>query len=134
MLKDFVDKIALVHIEQRKVLVALNKGNEVWYLPGGHREPGETDHETLIREAKEELSIDIIPDTIQYLGTYEAQAHGYPAGKAARITCYTASFTGKVQASSEIAEIAFLSFSQRDRTSDPTQMLFDDLKHMDLIA
>ena len=76
-----VDKIALVHIQDRRVLVALNKGSDAWYLPGGHREPGETDVETLVWKVKEELSVDIIPDTIAYLNTYEAQVHGRPNGE-----------------------------------------------------
>ena len=133
MAKDFVDKIAFVHIKERKVLVALNRGSDAWYLPGGHREPGETDAETLIREVREELSVEIIADTTAYLNTFEAQAHGAPAGKIARITCYTASYEGELQASSEIAEIGFLSYDQRDQTSAPTQMLFDDLESRELI-
>ena len=67
MVKTLFDKIAFVHVKERRVLVALNEGSDVWYLPGGHREPGETDTETLVREVKEELSVDIIPDTIAYL-------------------------------------------------------------------
>ena len=133
MAKDFVDKIALVHIQERKVLVALNKGSDVWYLPGGHREPGETDAETLIREAREELSVDIIPDTIVYVNTYKTQAHGRPEGEIGRFTYYTTSYKGELAASSEIAEIRFFSYDQRERTSAPTQMLFDDLKGKDLI-
>jgi 8-oxo-dGTP pyrophosphatase MutT (NUDIX family) len=133
MAEDFVDKIAFLHIKERKVLVALSKGSDVWYLPGGHREPGETDAETLIREVKEELAVDIIPDTAAYFDTYEAQAHGKPEGKMARITCYTALYRGELEASSEIAAIAFLSYDQREQTSAPTQLLFDDLKSRDLV-
>ena len=48
MHQNFVDKIALVHIRDGKVLVALNEGNDTWFLPGGHREPGETDEQTLV--------------------------------------------------------------------------------------
>ena len=133
MPEDFVDKTALVHIKERKVLVALNKGSDAWYLPGGHREPGETDAETLIREAREELSVDIVPDTIVYVNTYEAQAHGRPEGEIGRFTYYTASYEGELEAGSEIAEIRFLSYDQRDQTSAPTRMLFDELKSRGLI-
>ena len=129
MKKDFVDKIAFVHIRNKKVLVALNRGNDTWYLPGGHRESGETDKETLIREVKEELSVDIVPESIEYFDTFEAQAHGAPEGDMARVTCYAASFKGEVKPSSEIAEIDFFSYSQKDQTSAPTQMLLDDLKN-----
>ena len=133
MAEDFIDKIAFVHVREKRVLVALNKGSDAWYLPGGHREPGETDVETLVREVKEELSADIIPVTIEHFGTYEAQAHGWPEGKIIRVTCYTACFEGKLEASSEIAQIGFLVHGQKDQTSPPTQMLFDDLESRDLI-
>ena len=56
-----------------------------------------------MREVKEELSADIIPDTIEHFGTYEAQSHGWPEGKIIRITCYTACYEGEFEASSGIA-------------------------------
>ena len=133
MNRDYSDKIALVQIENRKVLLALNKGSDKWYLPGGSREPGETDEETLIREIKEELNVDIIPETLNYHYVLEAQAHGAPEGQMAKVKCYTASFNGELKASSEIAKIAFFSYSQRDLTSAPTQLLLNDLKDKGVI-
>jgi len=59
-------KVAFVHVKDRKVLVALNRGNDTWFLPGGQREAGETEEQTLIREVKEELAVDIVPDSIEY--------------------------------------------------------------------
>ena len=133
MAKDFVDKIAFVHVKDRRVLVALSKGSDTWYLPGGHREPGEADAETLVREVKEELSVEIVPDTIHFFGTYLAQAHGWPEGKMVRVTCYTACYEGELEASSEIAQIGYFFHRQKDQISAPTKMLFDDLKSRDLI-
>jgi 8-oxo-dGTP diphosphatase len=133
MVKTLFDKIAFVHVKDRRVLVALNKGSDLWYMPGGHREPGETDAETLAREVKEELSVDILPDTIAHVNTYVAQAHGRPEGEMGKFAYYTASYEGELEASSEIAEIRFLSYDQRNQTSAPTRMLFDYLKSRNLI-
>jgi len=47
------------------LLLKANYGNESWGLPGGALEPGETIHEALFRECKEELDCDI---DVKYLG------------------------------------------------------------------
>jgi ADP-ribose pyrophosphatase YjhB (NUDIX family) len=127
-------KVAFVHIKDRKVLVALNEGNDTWFLPGGHREAGETEEQTLIREVKEELDVDILLDSIKYFDTFEAQAHGAPEGELVTVACYSASFEGELTASSEISEIDFFSYGMKDRTSAPTQLVLDDLKRQGRIA
>lgn len=50
------------------LLLKANYGNFAWGLPGGALEPGETIHEALLRECKEELGLEV---NIQYLsGVY----------------------------------------------------------------
>lgn len=44
-----------------------------WEFPGGKQEPGETPEETAIREAKEELSLDLVAK--RRIGTF---SHTYP--------------------------------------------------------
>lgn len=75
-----IDKIALIYLKDGKILSTLSKGKDTYYIPGGKREGKEKDEETLIRECKEELTIDIIKNTIKYYGTFEAQAHGKQKG------------------------------------------------------
>ena len=62
---DLIDKIAWIYLKDRKILSTRSKGKDVWYLPGGKREPGESDRETLIREIIEELSVSLLPYTLQ---------------------------------------------------------------------
>lgn len=54
-----IDKIAFIYLQNGKILSTLSKGKNRYYIPGGKREETESDQETLIRECKEELSIDI---------------------------------------------------------------------------
>lgn len=54
-----IDKVAWILVEDGRVLSTRSRGKDVWYLPGGKREPGESDLETLRREIGEELSVDV---------------------------------------------------------------------------
>jgi 8-oxo-dGTP diphosphatase len=133
MTQTFIDKLAYIYIKERKILVTLSKGKDKWYIPGGKREGNESDEEALIREVKEELSVDLIPKTIKYYGTFEAQAHGKPEGTIVRMTCYIADFSGKLQPSSEIEKINFFNFTQKELTSLVDHLIFDHLKSKNLI-
>ncbi|MBI1863057.1 NUDIX domain-containing protein [Candidatus Microgenomates bacterium] len=103
--KPLIDKIAWIYIKDRNVLATRSRGKDAWYLPGGKREACETDYETLIREIREELGVDISQETIKYLGTFQAQAHGKPEGVFVQMTCYTAEYVGTLVPSQEIEEM-----------------------------
>ena len=133
MQKDFIDKLAFIEIKNKKVLVTLSRGKDKWYISGGKREVGETDQQALMREVKEELSVDLNPKTIKYYGTFKAQAHGKPMGTMVRMTCYTASYKGKVEVNNEIEKYDFFSYSQKELTSAVDHLIFDDLKKRNLI-
>ncbi|MBE1500855.1 8-oxo-dGTP pyrophosphatase MutT (NUDIX family) [Amycolatopsis lexingtonensis] len=121
-----IDKIAWLHPVGGRILSTRSRGKDVYYLPGGKREPGESDAETLIREIHEELDVAITPSTIAPAGVFEAEAHGH-AGTLVRMTCYTAEYTGTPAASSEIEEIAWLTYADRDRVSAVDKLIFDHL-------
>lgn len=123
-----IDKIAWIHLEDGKILSTRSRGKDVYYLPGGKREPGESDIETLIREIDEELAVTIIPVTAVHLGTFQAQAHGHADGVTVQMTCYTADHEGTPAASSEIEEVVWLSYGDRDRVSPVDQIIFDHLR------
>ena len=123
-----IDKIAWIHLEDGKILSTRSRGKDVYYIPGGKREPGEADVDTLIREIDEELAVTIIPGTARHFGTFEAQAHGHPDGVIVRMTCYTADHRGTPVPSSEIAEVGWLAYRDRDRVAPVDQIIFDHLR------
>ncbi|MFI6181891.1 NUDIX domain-containing protein [Nonomuraea sp. NPDC051191] len=124
---DTIDKIAWIHLDDGKILSTRSRGKTVYYLPGGKREPGETDLDTLIREIDEELSIAIVPTTASHVGTYRAQAHGHADGIIVQMTCYTAEHHGVPTPSGEIEEVTWLTYADRDRVSPVDQIIFDHL-------
>ncbi|GAA2185771.1 NUDIX hydrolase [Micromonospora lupini] len=128
-----IDKVAWILIEDGRVLSTRSQGKDVWYLPGGKREPGESDLETLRREVDEELSVEVDAGSAVHLGTFSAQAHGHATGITVRMTCYRAGYRGRLRPASEIAEMAWLGYADRHRTSPVDQLIFDHLRDADLL-
>lgn len=66
-----IDKVGGIVIKDKKVLVVRKKTKEnfpEFIIPGGKREFGETDLETLQREMQEEVNLNIVK--AEYLGEY----------------------------------------------------------------
>jgi 8-oxo-dGTP diphosphatase len=123
-----IDKIALIIIENGKILSTKSIGKNKYYIPGGKREKNETDNQTLIREIKEELSVDIIQETITYVGTFTAQSDGDAAGVNVKMTCYKADYLGVLEKNNEIEEIRWLSYNDLDLISEVDKIIFAFLK------
>ncbi|NGM80822.1 NUDIX domain-containing protein [Paenibacillus sp. 7124] len=128
-----IDKIAWVCLREGRLLCARSNGKEIYYLPGGKREPGESDADTLQREIEEELSVRIKPETVLLMGTFEAKAHGKTEGTMVKMTCYSADYEGWLTPASEIEELAWLTYEDRDRVSAAAQMVFDRLHERGLL-
>ena len=132
-MKKIIDKVAYLYIRDGKILSTRSKGKDKYYIPGGKREGDETDIETLIREVKEELMVDIIVPTAKFYGIFEAQAHGQAEGITVKMTCYTAEYSGELKADSEIAEIVWLTTADIESISPVDKLIFADLKAKGLL-
>lgn len=117
------DKVAWVLVRQGRMLVARNHDRRLFFLPGGHREPGESDAQTLVREIREELTVAIDPATMTHVGTY-AGPRDRP-DETFRMIGYTAAHTGDPVAASEIAELAWFDRADRDRVTAAERYFFD---------
>jgi 8-oxo-dGTP pyrophosphatase MutT (NUDIX family) len=124
----YIDKVAWVHTENGRVLSTRSRGKDTYYLPGGKREPGESDEACVRREIREELAVELKPETLRKLGVFEAQAHGNPPGVAIKMACYDAEYSGELRASAEVAEFIWLSYADRDRCAPVDQVIFDWLR------
>ncbi|WP_344872188.1 NUDIX domain-containing protein [Allokutzneria multivorans] len=123
----FIDRVALLNIRAGEVLTARSTGNNVFYLPGGKREPGESDVDTLRREVMEELGVTVRVESAQRFGVFEAQAHGFPPGVLVRTACYTAEFAGEPVPQGEIAELRWIGPTGRDLLSVADGLIMDEL-------
>jgi 8-oxo-dGTP pyrophosphatase MutT (NUDIX family) len=124
----YIDKVAWVHTENGRVLSTRSRGKDVYYLPGGKREPGESDEACVRREIREELAVELKPETLRKLGVFEAQAHGNPPGVGIKMACYDAEYSGELRASAEVAEFIWLRYADRDRCAPVDQVIFDWLR------
>ena len=95
---------------------------------------GETDHAALIRECKEELTVDLRPASIEPYGVFQAQAFGKPQGVMVRMTCFTASFDGQLAPSEEIEELKWITSDFDPELLTVTgRMILADLKEKGLV-
>ncbi len=131
---DEIDKIALIEIKNGKILSTRSKGREKFYIPGGKRENEETDKQTLIREIKEELDVIIDKKSIEYIGTFKAQADNTKEGVIVKMTCYKATFNGVLKPTSEIEEIKWLCYKNIDKISEVDKKIFTFLKEKNWIV
>ena len=64
----FKSAVHIILIDDNKILLQKRKGSKLWpgyyALPAGHIDEGETQYDALVREAKEELGIEINPNDI----------------------------------------------------------------------
>ena len=128
-----IDRITLLYLQDGKILTARSRGKTAWYLPGGKREGNETDLETLTREVKEELSVNVVPETVCLYGVFEGQAHGKPDGTIVRLTCYRAELDRTPVPSSEVEELRWLSFADVDTVPPADVAIYQDLYRKGLL-
>jgi len=129
-----IDKLAWIEIKDNRILLTRSYGKDKFYIPGGKREPGETDPQALIREIGEELSVAIDPGSLAFIGIFEAQAHGQPEGVLVKMTCYAGDYRGELRTSSEIEAMRWFSYSEKDQLVGVDQLIFDHLNQQNLLA
>ncbi|MFI9171777.1 NUDIX domain-containing protein [Streptomyces lincolnensis] len=120
------EKVAWVLVRDGRVLVTRNRGLDVFYFPGGKREPGESDAETLAREISEELRTRVDTATMVHVGTFETR-NDDDGRTEFRMLCYTADYTGPLLASMEVEELDWFGYGDRARVSAVDQLVFDAL-------
>lgn len=94
---------ALVRDQRGRVLLVRKRGTDSFMQPGGKREPGESDLDSLARELFEELGCGLVPGSTRKLGIFEAPAANEP-GQRVRAAIYAASLEGAIVCKAEIED------------------------------
>jgi 8-oxo-dGTP pyrophosphatase MutT (NUDIX family) len=103
-------KIAGLIIKDRKILVTRKYNEPHFIIPGGRQEQGESAKETLARELKEELDIELLD--MRYWSTNQA-VHFKDKNKLIHMESYLASTKGEPKATSEINEFIWIDSSYK---------------------
>ncbi|MHA6762098.1 NUDIX hydrolase [Streptacidiphilus sp. PAMC 29251] len=103
--------------EAGDVLLVHKTDNDLWALPGGGVDVGESAPQAAVRETKEETGIDV--EINEIVGTYTNPHHviAYDDGEVRQqfSICFTATIIGgALSTSSETKEVAFVQPSQLD--------------------
>jgi 8-oxo-dGTP diphosphatase len=101
-----IQKVGAAILRENKVLVVRKKtqNKSEYYMAGGRMEENETQRDTLIRELKEELGVDI--SSMQYLGSYTDSA--VFEEEPIIIHAYAVHITGEPAPQSEIKEYIWI--------------------------
>ena len=102
-----IDKLGLIALLHNKIAMVRSHNKELFYIPGGKREDGETDEQALCREIEEELTLNLETHSIRFYGEFTGLADGKQDGTQVRIRCYFADFQGTPTPAAEIAELAW---------------------------
>jgi 8-oxo-dGTP pyrophosphatase MutT (NUDIX family) len=102
-----IDKVGAVILNDEGKMLLVRKqvpGRHTFIIPGGKREPGESDDETCRRELLEELGTHVV--SMKYFGTYEEPSafEDVPL----RATVYRVEVSEEPSPNSEIVELAWV--------------------------
>jgi uncharacterized protein (TIGR00730 family) len=121
-----VESVAWVVVRDGRILAVRSAGRDVFYLPGGKIEPGETAPAALARELFEELALSVVPEELAERFTVEDEAHGMP-GRRLRMTCFTGPVRGTPTPGREIVEAAWLGRADASRCAPAVRQVLDRL-------
>lgn len=107
-MNDDIHKAAGIIIVDRKLLFTRAQDMQVFIDPGGTIEPNETAKQALIRELKEELTIDVNESDLEPFGEYTAEAANHKGRTVHMQAFIVKKWQGEVVASAEIEELRWL--------------------------
>lgn len=108
MQTDDIYKASGIIIKDRRVLVERSTGKEYFIHPGGKIEPGETPKQAVVRELKEEFSIDVDESDLELFDTNTAPAANSPEVLVHMEVFLVKRWRGEINPDNEVEELRWL--------------------------
>ncbi len=124
---------ALALVRERRVLMVTARARDVYYMPGGKIDPGETAAAAAVREALEEVSIRVEPASVHPLFTVTVQAHGEPEGRLVEMQVFQGETTDAPTPSSEVDAVHWVTSADAHRCPPAGAETLRRLRALDLI-
>ncbi|MEV4867587.1 NUDIX hydrolase [Streptomyces syringium] len=109
-----LESVGWLCIRNGRLLVVRSVGRDAFYLPGGKIEPGESHKQALVREVREELTVELAPGHLTPAMLVSAPAHGLDDTEL-HMHCYTGPGHGEPSPAREIQEMAWVDSHTTDR-------------------
>ena len=128
--------VGLLHIRERKLLLAFSNNKRCYYLPGGKVDEHETAVAAVQREIAEELNVQLAAQSLQYYTHISAPAFGETNGTIMEQDCYMIEGDFHPQPSAEIGAVHYFNteeYLQQPATAPGAVMILEQLKANGLI-
>ncbi|MDR6972160.1 NUDIX domain-containing protein [Leifsonia shinshuensis] len=124
---------AVAVVRDRKVLMVTARGRDVYYMPGGKVDAGESAAEAAAREALEEVALQLDPAALAELFEVRTQAHGEPEGRQVHMRVFRASTDQEPVPSGEVGAVHWTTSADADRCPPAGVEVLRRLVALDLI-
>ena len=118
---------AIVPNDRGELLLVHKTDNDLWALPGGGVDPGESVTMAVVREVKEETGVDVVVDDLVGVYTNPRHVMAYDDGEVRQqcSICFTTGLLGgQLATSSETSEVAWVAPERLDSlTMHPSMRL-----------
>jgi uncharacterized protein (TIGR00730 family) len=117
--------VGWICLREGQVLAVRSHGRDRFYLPGGKVEAGETLEQALVREVREELSLELTQPRAAF--SVQALAHGLPEPTELTMHCFYAEYIGEPRAAGEIAELCWIDLDDTVKAAPAVQEVLRQL-------
>lgn len=124
---------AVAVVRDRRVLMVTARDRDVYYMPGGKIDPGETAAGAAAREAGEEVALVLDAGTLTELFEVRTQAHGEPDGRQVHMSVFLAETDALPEPSGEVGAVHWVTTSDAERCPPAGRAVLDRLADLDLI-